>query len=642
MSAPEKPAELSGAELCAPVSRSQSREQTVLSWTILLAVFLLTLPPLAELPQTGLDPSWKIGLHVARERGIVVGRDTFFTYGPWGFLVVPLVLTKSGWWASFLYLTGAHVLLFTAVRLWSSRCLEGWMRALAPLPLLLFVDGGHEYTLVIAFILGVRALQESDSPSSCLAAALGVMLAPLPLVKFSGGLAGMGTVIAATLAAGIGRKLRVATALTGGFLAATSLFCLVALGSWHDAAWFVQSSLEYSLAHQFALQRDGPVWQPAVFLIATLLFTAGMREVLRVLPRILALMLPVAALWAVIFKHAFGRHETHGMIAFAVGAPMMAWMAMEGARHSASRPRVLFLAAAALLVIAALTISPPAYLLHPVRAVSSNLDRARHAMADVNEPGFREQTRSRLRAALSIDPSLPAAVRDAPTDVLTSEISIVEAYGLNWAPRPFLMNYLCVTARFDDIEADFFRGATAPRHLLVALSAQDTRNPLSDSPGTWRQILLNYDFITTDSRWSLLSRRRTPRRAIETPIGRAEIKLNSPIPVPSVGSGGHIEAALRGGPSWLGKLVGVPWKTPRIWLGYKTGETTRLRRILPATAVQPFPITEPRIDTPDQLRELFEPSKSVRAPAEIAIVTDHAWAWSEPVEIEFYHVEWRE
>ncbi|HXV77949.1 MAG TPA: hypothetical protein VD788_16690, partial [Candidatus Polarisedimenticolaceae bacterium] len=63
-------------------------------WLLLAVVCGMTLPELAEPPATGLDPSWRVGLHLARERGLTVGDDLFFTYGPWGYLTVPLTMTR--------------------------------------------------------------------------------------------------------------------------------------------------------------------------------------------------------------------------------------------------------------------------------------------------------------------------------------------------------------------------------------------------------------------------------------------------------------------------------------------------------------------------------------------------------------------
>ena len=41
-------------------------------WILLGTTCLLTLPWLVAVPSAGIDPSWELGLHLARDRGIVV------------------------------------------------------------------------------------------------------------------------------------------------------------------------------------------------------------------------------------------------------------------------------------------------------------------------------------------------------------------------------------------------------------------------------------------------------------------------------------------------------------------------------------------------------------------------------------------
>ena len=70
---------------------------------LLAAAAVFTLPAMVSVPETGIDPSWELGLHLARDQGLIVGKDIVFNYGPWGFLNVPLTLTRSLWLAAVGY-----------------------------------------------------------------------------------------------------------------------------------------------------------------------------------------------------------------------------------------------------------------------------------------------------------------------------------------------------------------------------------------------------------------------------------------------------------------------------------------------------------------------------------------------------------
>ncbi|MDR2448445.1 MAG: hypothetical protein LBD52_00610, partial [Prevotellaceae bacterium] len=58
----------------------------VVTVIISLAVFLLQNPLLIILPNFGLDPSWQLGLSWAVKKGLALGSDFAFTYGPLHFL----------------------------------------------------------------------------------------------------------------------------------------------------------------------------------------------------------------------------------------------------------------------------------------------------------------------------------------------------------------------------------------------------------------------------------------------------------------------------------------------------------------------------------------------------------------------------
>ena len=66
--------------------------------TGLLLVVLACVATLAsqvELPSSGIDPSWQMGLHLAQERGFTGDEEVVFNYGPWGYLQFPLTLVRS-------------------------------------------------------------------------------------------------------------------------------------------------------------------------------------------------------------------------------------------------------------------------------------------------------------------------------------------------------------------------------------------------------------------------------------------------------------------------------------------------------------------------------------------------------------------
>lgn len=55
----------------------------VYSFVILLALFIFMIVSFAPaMPTAGLDPSWRLAMNVAANRGMTFGHDVIFTYGP--------------------------------------------------------------------------------------------------------------------------------------------------------------------------------------------------------------------------------------------------------------------------------------------------------------------------------------------------------------------------------------------------------------------------------------------------------------------------------------------------------------------------------------------------------------------------------
>ena len=85
------------------------RSGTIRRAFILLSVIVLSFPiPILPM-ELGLDYSWMAGINFARYSGLVFGRDIMFTYGPLGFVLVPVDIGSNAWlWTA----VTAHMVLY--------------------------------------------------------------------------------------------------------------------------------------------------------------------------------------------------------------------------------------------------------------------------------------------------------------------------------------------------------------------------------------------------------------------------------------------------------------------------------------------------------------------------------------------------
>jgi hypothetical protein len=607
---------------------------------LVVVACVATLPPLVDLPSAGIDPSWELGLHLARERGLVVGRDIVFNYGPWGYLNFPLTLVRSQWLASAAHRIAVHLALFLAVCLWMRRHLAGWRPLLPVVPLVLFVPG-LEYQWPLALVLWLRLASGTDRERPGAGLLLGAVGAAAVMIKFSMGLAAAVVIVCGAGAAWILGRRRFALALTLGFVAGGVLWGWLALGAPGHVATFLSASWEISSGYVLALERRGPLWQPVLALAACLLLVEGVLRDRRNQPReLLALALPLSGLLLISFKHAFVRHETHAFIAFTVGSAALTWMWLETANRGASWSRLLRWCGPVALFVGSLVVIPPTHLARLPRTAPTRVGQFVGTLRETRGSDYRERLRADLRGQLPLPDGLRELIGNRTVDVMTIEVALIEAWQLNWQPRRVLQSYAVATSALDDLDAAFFSSARAPERLIVDLQGIDTRHPFMDGPRTWRQILSRYEPLGGDRRWLVLGLRDEPRRALETPLVQAQLELNRAALIPRPATG-HLELRVRLEPSWLGRLVAVPWKLPEIRLALMSpGDRPAPRRILAGTASRPFPLTRAWPDSSDQLRRVFD-EDDLPSPAGLALLTNGSWAWKN-AEVGFYQVDWGE
>src|SRR5689334_3864844 len=66
-------------------------------------------------PSAGVDPSWEMGIHRALHDDLAFGRDVIWTYGPLGFLKVPVLFYVDTGLLALLYRVITHLALLTVL-----------------------------------------------------------------------------------------------------------------------------------------------------------------------------------------------------------------------------------------------------------------------------------------------------------------------------------------------------------------------------------------------------------------------------------------------------------------------------------------------------------------------------------------------
>ena len=557
-----------------------------------LALVALTWPINGIVPATGPDASWIVGLYLAHAEGLQFGPEFVWTYGPLGFLEVPVVLGGLLWMIAFLYQALVHAAAAVAL-LWTARRVFPLPLAVAACYCLLVAGRLGAAATLIAFLWAFAVVTDDAPPwaPAGLAVGGGVLAAVELLGKANYGIDVLVLVLIGLLGA-TGRKRNLAM-FAPAFGLSLSLLWLAAGQDLGFLPTFFARQAEIVSGYSGAMGTDilvadwalpAAVAASAALLAAVVAFTGRASAGRRAAAIGLVAFFCFASFKQGFVRQGYGNTPEFFVLVGAVGVAV--------AGCAAGSRRLLGQGIAMTLIGLALFAVPGASLWHSLQA-APHLDALREGTRALSAPGYRRrlvaEARASMRASYRLDPRIVAALGRQPVQIDPWEIGMAWAYDLNWRPLPVAQTYSAYTSGLDGRNATALEGATAPAAILRYRgeepglgAAVDGRYPGWESPAAMRAMLCRYRAAVTTARFQLLER-TGDRCGPPTEIGSVQTKTGSSI---------HVPAAPYPGEMVFARIDGVDvsgWEVLRNAL-YRARERTvemdggRPWRLVPATA----------------------------------------------------------
>jgi hypothetical protein len=531
----------------------------------------------------GLGFSWHVALHLAAVRGMRWGHDLVFTYGPLGFLCIPVFVFPGS--------TALAVGFVTLVTLsFAATSLLALVRVL-PLPLAAFaafamvVLAGSPFPEVASFsalLLVGLALSDALSPrvTRLVPSLVAAMAAVLLLAK-----AGSGILLAVTAPLAVLAEPRHVVRRT---IVCASVFAVVLVIAWlatgqapADFAPWLRGVLaatagytEAMAAEEVARRWEYFGYSGFVCLVAMgLLFGTDRRRPLPLLA--LAAILGFAAL--TFLKSGFVRHSGpgHSTIAFsflAIAPLMVPWRG----RWRLAGVALVAVAGAMVFVVRGVPFDE----LFDVRSRVVDLSRRISTLADVDvHRDLQASSRARLRASIALPAEILAAVQTHRVHVDPHDVAIAWAYDLDWAPVPMFQSYAAYTPALDRGNAQRLAGPDAPDRILRRTEAAiDGRNALWETPEYALARLCRYQEVAVTDSWQVLAR-GPDRCGAEREIGVATLRPGELLVVPAASAPDRIVVARLTEQTPLAERLRAALFKPARWLdGLVAGRRERLVR----------------------------------------------------------------
>lgn len=528
-----------------------------------LAVMLATWRTAIGNPIAGLDASWGAGLYMAITDGLAFGPDVVFTYGPLGFLNVPVNWDTDLASIMFVWQLLLHFALCLAL-VWALRRSIGAALATLVAFVAIAIFPFIELPFPIALALCFLALR-FDRPGhavSTVAVAGGLFAAALSLIKLS---IGPPVLVMCALA------LLGARASRGQLATFAAVFVVSFVGLWlasgqalGDLADYATNGKQIISGYSEAMTtvEGSQLDQVLRLLVAVVVaagFTAGAYFASYRDQRARWFGTAIAALMAfVLFKEGVVRMDAAHLSIY-LSTMVLGWLALPWDRTRFSRG---LLAAGTVVLVtaalpAALTIRPGSIDddLNAVAAVEEAVDQTKLFLDPDKRTVWADLTKVFLQNTYQLDDRTLAALEGHSVSVEPWEIAIAWAYDLDWKPLPVFQGYQANTAALDELNAAAVSSETGPERILraeipvtfggEAALAIDGRYPAWDPPAQALAELCHFVPLHTRGAYQVLG--RVPDRCSQpVEVGSVEAGDGEAVEVPAPGPGQVVFARVHG------------------------------------------------------------------------------------------------
>ena len=307
-----------------------------------LSLTLLTWQTASLVAQAGVDPSWRVALHLAHLQGIHFGPDFVWTYGPLGYLAFPLAVSGGTLAAALVSVLVAQTGLGYLLVRRSGMVFGGALSVVAAYAVLRLPTLPADFPTLIVLGLALWSLAEpTGAVSRVFPYGAGALAAVAVLTKTNMGLAAFAVVVVACAAGGWRRVLE---AVATSILVFVLLWLAFGNSLWDIPEWWRLSlSLVSGYSAAMQIEQHGLHNDYAFAAIVLVpLAVATWSAVLRLRPReAVATVLIVAGVSFATFKESFVRHDvTHAPAFFASAAVALACLLdREAGRVAPPAPR---------------------------------------------------------------------------------------------------------------------------------------------------------------------------------------------------------------------------------------------------------------------------------------------------------------
>lgn len=525
-------------------------------WLFGLNLFALVFLILSTLPgylhpfdAGALDQNWVYALNFLANSSYVFGRDIVYTYGPLGYLLVPICYGHN-LEASTIILLSLHLIWAIVLCTYLNADRQNWRFACFCIGYALLHSCGlaEEYQLPVIVLSLCYLPFRLGRPSVLCGLMSGALSAVMLLMKFTAGAAALSFLSLTCLASWWkwgNTAVRQQAWAFGSFM-----LCLLILAKsyFHNAesfsAW-IAGSLQISSGYStsMSLVDAGPIPSLGIIMLVVCCLTTiflclkgkqtGWLSVIGIVGIFIA------------FKHSFVRQDTHELNFFLFLCATLLLIAITCSSKKEANKCLL-----ACAIVYSISIYPIAAVGAPaVLPVLSGRQGLRRLSNLFNWQRTKQILMAKTQESyhkMLLPDELTNLVHHSgnpPVATIPNCTGYCPANKLIWRPLPVVQLYSAYTPYLDRQTASFFSNKSAPEFVIYGstndltfdMGEIDHKNPALEAPLTWLSLMTNFDTIQSYAKPDnlLLARRKMPRKVSTQTLSEAICIANEWAAVPN-------------------------------------------------------------------------------------------------------------
>jgi len=551
---------------------------------VILIVFTFfavwSFPNLLEPVQGGLDPSWEVGMHIAKLSHFVWGEDIVWTYGPLSYLLNPIPIDYNLWTNSILYKSLSHLIFFAILALFSIKQ-KLPLRYVLIIGIISFLFAKFTiYSPLIGLLIGFY-LYLSYDPKKFWLVFLSLACAILIFIKFDMAITSFGLLIITCIFL-LKQKKQYEAILSLSSYTIFVIFIWYSMGgSLPQLTSYVLNSLEVSSGYS-AMSIDTYQIFTTPFAISSwilLFLILSLQKFRPTNPKLLFLsILPLF----IFFKLGVVRNDIFHIITFLLGWTLLLFIYYSSIYKNKERRSKKFVSDVLVgtLMFSMLVVSssqvfndslsdkiPNGNTFFINNFLKSDLQWLPKTMEFIAKPelfqALVDESKNNVRSQYpQILPYNLETLRGKTTDIIPWDISLLYAYDIDWKPRPVIQSFNAYTSKLDDLNSKHFLKNDSPEFVIYKVQSIDGRFPFFDEPSTLRTILCNYRTVGSMGSFWILEK-ATDNCTKPKLLSTHYTKFNQTINTPSHHSD-YLFAKIETNYNLYGKISDVFYKPPQI------------------------------------------------------------------------------